>query len=258
MKQIITVGLIAAMFFTSSCVKDHHILPKTFKGETKLLAEANTKFPAGTSQTRYRYNKNKSLANFTSGDFENNYQYKGKKINYSITQLSINKKIYELELTLNNNGLMVEGKGQLLYNPAAPIPFTVTYEYTSDGYLAKQTINQQNRVLVKEFTYTGDNLTMLKYYDTDKLKYTVTYSYDKVVENKFNVIQFADFPVPANGFSGKTSKHLWTYAKQVNTDGQKGHTNKEFTIDADGYPTSCIFKSSNITFTESYSFSPAK
>lgn len=253
MKSLIMAALVAAAFLTIGCGKDKAIF--VLKNQSaKLLSQITINYPLGSSTTNYQYTKNNKLSSMVSGDIETAYTYASNKVSYSIGILSKKNKLYTVDLALNNKGLMIEGNGKLLYNPSSPETFKVMYEYNNEGYLIKQTTLQQNRVYVKEFSYVNGDLIQLKDYSDNKLIYTVTYQYEKSIDNKLNIMQVADLMVPANGFSGKTSKHLWTKAEQVNTNGQKGYTKRDYVLDAEGYPVSCVCKSENISFTENYSF----
>lgn len=256
MKQVIA-SFVVIMVLASGCGKDHTIITVQ-KSAVKLLNKVSVSYPLSTSNTSYQYNKNNTLAAYINGDIECNYNYTANKITYTIGSVSSGKRMYTLALTLNKKGLMTAGSGQLLYNPSAPLSFTSFYEYDDNGYLVKQTTQQQNHTYTKTFVYTNGDLTTQRCYTDDKLQYTVTYYYEKPVDNKLNVMQVADFTIPANSFSGKTSKHLWTRAEQVNTNGQKGYTKKEYTLDSDGYPQYCACKSNNISYTEYYYYAAVK
>jgi hypothetical protein len=254
MKNFITIGLLVIAIFMVGCVKDKAVLVLK-NNSTKLLTKTVASYPLSTSTTEYYYNKNNMLASSVSGDIETGYTYSGNKINYVISSVSKGNKLYALELTSNNKGLATKGTGQLLYNPASPFNVNISYEYDNDGYLVKQTTQQLNHTYVKTFGYINGDLINQQCYTDEKLQTSITYYYEKSVENKLNVMQVTDLIIPANGFMGKTSKYLWTKAEQVNTNGQKGYTQKDYTVDADGYPVSCKCKSESVSYTEKYTFS---
>lgn len=254
MSRFGSVFFLLVLIFTG-CNKDHAVLNPAAVLKVKRLSESLLDYGSNSSSTQYQYNRLGRLSSFENAGFTYYYSYRGNKIIYTITRLADSYKLYELTLQLNKEGVMTGGEGTMYYITNNPISFKTAYEYNEEGFLVKQTtIQNSTRILTKEFSYSNGDLTALKYSDNGKLKYTVTYSYANNTVNKLNVLLFADFPVPANGFSGKTSLHLWSKAEQVNTDGLKGNNIKEYILDADGYPVSCKNTGNNISFNEKFSY----
>lgn len=251
---IFTLLLATVVLLGTGCSKTNDTFGPSLSFKTKKLSQTKVDLGPSSRITAYHYDSKGRLSNFESSGIMYQYNYQPGSIVYTITRSADNFRMYEISIQLNKQGIMESGNGIMYYPNGTTISFTTAYEYTN-GYITRQTVVQNGtRKLVKEFSYSNNNLSSLKYFDNDKLVYTVTYSYTDNKANKFNLQLFADFPVPSNGFSGKTSELLWSKAEQVNANGTKIVTTKDFTTGGDGYPVSCVYKSGAVTYTENYSF----
>jgi antitoxin component YwqK of YwqJK toxin-antitoxin module len=244
----------AVVLIGTGCSKTKDTFGPSLSFKTKKLTQTKVDLGSSSRTTIYHYDSKGRLSSFESNANMYQYNYEPGNIQYTITRSADNFRMYEILIQLNKQGIMESGTGMMYYPNGTTIPFTMAYEYTN-GYLTRQTMVQNGtRKLVKDFFYSNNNLSSLKYFDNGKLLYTVNYSYNDNTGNKLNIQLFADFPVPSNGFSGKTSELLWNSAEQVNANGTKLITTKTFKTDGDGYPVSCVYKSGAVVYTENYSF----
>ena len=192
--------------------------------------------------TKIAYDSQGRVTKFDDSEDVSNITYTANEVQIKEWRTSENRQVLDLKGKLNAQGNIFEATGTSEYIKNMKIQVKYNFEYNASGYMTRQVYNSNNGATIYEYeyTYNGGNLSEVKAYLNGVYDFSGTWEYDplKTDKNGFNWNQFG----PPNQFTGKANKNLAVKYTGTRPDASSWWVTNNYTLDKDGYPTSCIYK----------------
>jgi hypothetical protein len=197
---------------------------------------------ANSGSTPLEYDSQGRVTKFSDTEDVSSITYSGNEVQIKEWRNSENRQVLDLKGKLNAQGNITEATGTSEYNKNTIIQIKYTFEYDANGYMIRKIYNANNGATIYDHKYTfkGGNLSEVKVYLNGVLDYGGLWDYDplKPDKNDFNWNQFG----PPNQFIGKMNKNLAVKYTGTRPDASSWWVTNNYTLDKEGYPTSCIYK----------------
>lgn len=229
----------ALLLVMGACQKDPSTDPSTAQSKPPAKAKQLMAIEyrgLNSSGATFEYDSKGRVTKVADGEDVATYKYTGNEVEISEWRIAENREVFKFKGKLNADGNLYEGTATSNYSQSFVYQQKHTYEYTTDGYLAKATMSRDNGDLYEYiYHYKGGHLIRQDNYRNGALDYAFYWEYSSGNPDKsgLNVYAF----VPTNKCLGKPGTELWTKYTLKRPGVADQVTTATYTVDAAGYAT---------------------